>query len=469
MPNSNTRKLNDTQLVILSSASQREDGFAVLPEGVRAASGKAAVIRLTKLGFLKQVRVKRDQPHWFGRGGQADRAKDHQRRLGRDWRRRRRQGRGGARAGAEAPVQEGRRAGRGSARGRRASPRVEARTDHRPDAGHGGGYPQRHGRGDRLAPAHHPGRSDGPAPQGLCHRERQERQSRDGVPDRRCRRGHVEHRRRGARVRARIIGQALERELGRLANGSGSGLGPRTANRTVAFPATSSSTHVEAELIRLACADTNGLARRWRVLFGGRAPELPRALLLRILAEDHAILIRRLFTSYLELGSVSALKCRLDAAGRHVPERVDGAGRRCGGKPFSRGHLYKILSNPIYIGQLSHRGKTYDGQHPAIVEQATWDNAQARLASHAHRRACRQLASAHLLMGRIQDDRGHAMTPTHAQKGSRRYRYYVSQAVLQGKPERGSIARVPAPEIEALVISAMRSATPTNPELSDAI
>src|SRR5215207_8513698 len=64
MPKSNTRKLNDTQLVILSSASQREDGLAVLPKGVRAASLKAAVIRLTKLGFLKQVRVKRDQPHW---------------------------------------------------------------------------------------------------------------------------------------------------------------------------------------------------------------------------------------------------------------------------------------------------------------------------------------------------------------------------------------------------------------------
>src|SRR5215207_1776741 len=64
MPKSHTRKLNDTQLVILSSASQREDGLAVLPEGVRAASVKAAVIRLSKLAFLKQVRVKRDQPHW---------------------------------------------------------------------------------------------------------------------------------------------------------------------------------------------------------------------------------------------------------------------------------------------------------------------------------------------------------------------------------------------------------------------
>ena len=146
MPKSHSRKLNDTQLVILSSASQREDGLAALPEAVRAASGKAAVIRLSKLGFLKQVRVKRDQPHWLtDEEGQADRAQDHHRRLGCDWRRRRRQGRGGARAGAEAPGQEGRRARpAGSARDRHASPRVEARTDHRPDAGHDGGYPQRH-------------------------------------------------------------------------------------------------------------------------------------------------------------------------------------------------------------------------------------------------------------------------------------------------------------------------------------
>ena len=83
---------------------------------------------------------------------------------------------------------------------------------------------------------------------------------------------------------------------------------------------------------------------------------------------------RRLFTSYVKLEAVSALKAQLDAAGLHVPERVDGAGRRCGGKPFSRGHLYKILSNPIYVGRLSHKGKTYDGQQPAIVDGATWDS-----------------------------------------------------------------------------------------------
>src|SRR5215207_395178 len=65
MPNANTPKLNNPQLIILSSAWQREDGLAVLPEGVKPAPGNATVIKLTKLGFLKQVRVKRDQPLWW--------------------------------------------------------------------------------------------------------------------------------------------------------------------------------------------------------------------------------------------------------------------------------------------------------------------------------------------------------------------------------------------------------------------
>ena len=142
--------------------------------------------------------------------------------------------------------------------------------------------------------------------------------------------------------------------------------------------------------------------------------------------------------------------------------RVDGAGRLTGGTPFSRGQLYKMLSNPIYAGRLSHKGNTYEGQHPAILDNATWASTQAKLASHRHHRGARQLASEHLLVGRIKDDRGHAMTPTHAQKGSRRYRYYVSQAMLQGRADHGSVPRLPAPEIEAMVIDALRAGRPNS-------
>ena len=64
MPNSNTPKLNDTQLIILSSASQREDRRAPVPENVSAGPLNKAVAKLTSLGFLKEVRVKPGEPLW---------------------------------------------------------------------------------------------------------------------------------------------------------------------------------------------------------------------------------------------------------------------------------------------------------------------------------------------------------------------------------------------------------------------
>ena len=155
-----------------------------------------------------------------------------------------------------------------------------------------------------------------------------------------------------------------------------------------------------------------------------------------------------MFRRYLELGSVVAAQGGDWTPRTSVCRSADGRGRAAdGGGRFSRGHLYKLLANPIYIGEITHKGRTYPGQHPALVDQATWDAVQARLSAQAHVRKRPRLSSESFLVGRIRDDRGHAMTPTHAQKGSRRYRYYVSQAVLQDRAgEGGSVIRVPAPD-----------------------
>jgi len=177
--------------------------------------------------------------------------------------------------------------------------------------------------------------------------------------------------------------------------------------------------------------------------------------------EEHAALVRTIFSLYLELGAVTRLQRHLADAGLHVPERIDGTGRTTGGKPFSRGHLYAILANPIYVGRLTHKGRVHEGQHPAIIDLATFEAVGARLAANHHEQRRQQASSGSLLMGRIRDDRGTTMTPSHAQKGARRYRYYVSQSVLQGR-EAGSITRVSAPEIEALVITALRGALPAS-------
>ena len=176
------------------------------------------------------------------------------------------------------------------------------------------------------------------------------------------------------------------------------------------------------------------------------------------IVDDHAAIVRSLFRRYLEAGSVVCLKQSLDAEGLRIPIRIDGAGRSTGGGLFSRGHIYKLLSNPIYVGRIAHKGQVHEGQHPPIVDQDLWDRVQQSLRDHlgaARTEKTRQSSEA-LLAGKLFDDRGNRMSPTWARKGSKRWRYYVSQAALQGdKSKAGSIVRVPAAEVEAFVTEAV--------------
>src|ERR1700688_3324518 len=100
------------------------------------------------------------------------------------------------------------------------------------------------------------------------------------------------------------------------------------------------------------------------------------------IVEDHAELVRELLRRYLDVGSVARLKEILDAEDVRLPIRIDGKGRPTGGGLFSRGHIYKIFSNPIYIGQIAHKGVVHDGQHPAIVDRVLWDKVQKSLEDH---------------------------------------------------------------------------------------
>jgi site-specific DNA recombinase len=82
---------------------------------------------------------------------------------------------------------------------------------------------------------------------------------------------------------------------------------------------------------------------------------------------------------------------------------------------------------------------------------------QRRLGEQRATRATGRADSEAMLLGRIFDDRGNRMTPSHCRKAGTKYRYYTSAALTQGQPElAGSISRVPAPEIEAVVGSAVR-------------
>jgi DNA invertase Pin-like site-specific DNA recombinase len=181
------------------------------------------------------------------------------------------------------------------------------------------------------------------------------------------------------------------------------------------------------------------------------------------IVEDDAEIVRSLFRHYLDAGSVVRLKQQLDGEGFRLPVRIDGAGRSTGGGPLSRGHIYKILSNPICVGRIVHKGQEHQGQHQPIVSRDLWDQVQQRLSNRQRTLITKRTsqASEALLAGKLSDDRGNRMSPSWAKKGSKRWRYYVSQAALQGdKSKAGSIVRVPAPYLEALVVGAIGEQSP---------
>ncbi len=114
----------------------------------------------------------------------------------------------------------------------------------------------------------------------------------------------------------------------------------------------------------------------------------------------------------------------LDAENIRLPVRMSGTGKRTGGIPISRGHLYWILSNPIYVGRLRHKGQIHDGLHPAIIDLETWDRVQQKLESQTRARRISQPDDHSFLAGKLYDDRGNRMSSSHASKGGRRWRFH---------------------------------------------
>ncbi len=165
---------------------------------------------------------------------------------------------------------------------------------------------------------------------------------------------------------------------------------------------------------------------------------------------DHAALIRDLFARYLRLGSVPLLEADLLAQRVTIPKRTTIGGKPIGGGAFTRGHLYQILRNVIYTGQIAHKGTIYPGRHEAIIDEETFAAVQERLAANLQGERNRtRTASPSLLAGRIVDEDGDPLIATHASKGRVRHRYYVSRELHHGRSETGM--RLPAREIEALV------------------
>jgi DNA invertase Pin-like site-specific DNA recombinase len=167
--------------------------------------------------------------------------------------------------------------------------------------------------------------------------------------------------------------------------------------------------------------------------------------------------VRTIFRRYLELQSFSKLVADLDRRGVVTKRRNTSVAKYNGGISFTYGPLAYFLKNRVYVGEVHHGGKWFEGEHKAIVDRATFDSVQQLLTSKTIGRKAKRSESGALLMGKLYDDRGNLMSPSFSTKNGVRYRFYVSSALLRGrKAAAGSIGRIAAAEIETAVLAALK-------------
>lgn len=203
---------------------------------------------------------------------------------------------------------------------------------------------------------------------------------------------------------------------------------------------------------------------------GGLPPmgyDLPTDRMTRklVLNEPEAEQVRAIFELYLKLGSVSALEARLAETGVKSKSRISAKGTVSGGLPFSRGALFHMLRNRVYLGEITHGEASVVGCHSPVIDPEVFAKVQVQLAANTRTRRERPLRSAQLpLKGLVFDADGHPMSPSFGYgRGGRVYRYYVSAPLQQGRrvqEREGVLRRVSAEALEEAVRAQLSAIAP---------
>ncbi len=217
----------------------------------------------------------------------------------------------------------------------------------------------------------------------------------------------------------------------------------------------------EREVIGERIRDKVAASKRKGIWMGGTLPmgyDVRERKL--VINQDEARTVREIFERYLELGSVRELKNDLDQRGIVSALKLSRKGNQRGGKPFSRGALYCLLSNRIYRGEIRHKQQSHPGQHEPIISRELWERVQAKLCGHAVRdgEGRKTAAMRSPLAGKLFDANGEPLYVQGAVKGQRRYRYYVSRRLVRGESQEPEQQwRLSAAEIERAVSAGART------------
>ena len=214
---------------------------------------------------------------------------------------------------------------------------------------------------------------------------------------------------------------------------------------------------VTAERIR----DKIAASKRKGLWMGGNVPlgYDPDGRTLKINASEEKV-IQTIYDLYEEHGSMNKVRENAEQLGLRSKQCRLADGSQRGGNLMSRGQLHHILTNPIYAGRIRHKGQVFDGQHPSIIDPDRWEQLQQRLSGQsAKARNTKQHRDPSPLAGKIVDESGQKLTPSHTKKGNRRYRYYISQKLVTGishADAKQRTWRIPATQLEEPIAEAVQ-------------
>jgi site-specific DNA recombinase len=229
-------------------------------------------------------------------------------------------------------------------------------------------------------------------------------------------------------------------------------MGRLTLNVLLSFAQFEREVGAERTRDKIAASKKKGLWMGGPVPLGYRVEN--RKLLIH---DEEAERVRLIYRLYLETGSLPALLLELRARGIRTALRHKADGSISGDREFTTGGLAHLLRSRVYLGELPHKGTYHEGEHPALLDEALFKSVQDRLNQQFNAKRRLRAAKSGLLTSRIFDSAGNRMTPVHAKKNGIRYRYYISRAINEGrKQEAGTCPRASAPDIEQLVLDALR-------------
>jgi site-specific DNA recombinase len=217
----------------------------------------------------------------------------------------------------------------------------------------------------------------------------------------------------------------------------------------------------EREIIGERIRDKIASTRRKGKYAGGR-PVLgygvDRANHRLVVNQEEAKLVRHIFNGFLKLGSATELAKELNAGGHRTKSWPTQKGIVLGGRPWNKSHLYRLLNNPLYVGEVTHKENRYPGEHEAIISRQVWERVHAILAKNCRTRANHTRAKTHaLLRGIIRCAHcDAAMIPTFSENKGKRYRYYLCGRASKQGHDACPTRTVAAGEIEGVVVEQLR-------------